>query len=196
MRNRHLPPSGSGHFLEQHETPTLTTDIHTSATASRSNGLYTSHVPLLFMACVLGAIVGVLFIIVQPLFGMDTLTSRHAAAYQQMGSWSAMPALIIAWAAHLAVSVFYGLISGIVIMNYRQMSLVALFTLAFSWITTLIAPPANALIVQWVSFQQIRPEALPGLNFHLDAKFVLHLGFFAVISAVLYVYRNRQQPSV
>ena len=174
----------------------MTTDIDTNAaTAATSNGFYTPQVHLLFMACVLGAIVGVLFIIVQPLFGMDTLTSRHAAAYQQLGGWSAMPALIIAWLAHLAVSVFYGLLSGIVILEYRQLSLVALFTLAFSWITTLIAPPANAMIVQLVSFQQIKPEALPGLNFMLDAKFFLHLFFFVAIVAGLYVYKNRQQPS-
>jgi len=147
----------------------------------------------LFAASILGAVVGVLFIIVQPWFGMATLTSRHAAAYQELGNWAAAPAVIIAWIAHLAVSVFYGFISGLVILKYRSLGIIALFTLAFSWITTLIAPPANALIVQLVSFQQIRPEALPGLNFLLDAKFFLHLWFFVAIVAVLYVYQNRRQ---
>ena len=124
--------------------------------------MHSSPARFLSLALLLGAIVGVLFIIVQPLFGMDTLTSRHAAAYQQLGNWSAFPAMIIAWFAHLAVSVFYGLLCGIVVLKYARLSHVVLFTLAFSWLTTLIAPPANALIVQLVSFQQIRPEGLPG----------------------------------
>ena len=36
----------------------------------------------LLWAALIGFVVGVLFILVQPSFGMDTLTSRHAAAYQ------------------------------------------------------------------------------------------------------------------
>ena len=145
---------------------------------------------LLFMACLFGVVMGVVFIVVQPLFGMDTLTSRHAAAYQQLGGWSSAAAITIAWAAHLAVSVFYGLLSGIVILKTSRLWLITLFTLAFSWLTTVIAPPANAMIVQLVSFQQLQIDQLPSLNFSLDVKFVLHLVFFAAISIALYFYKK------
>lgn len=145
---------------------------------------------LLFMAGLLGAVMGVLFIVIQPLFGMDTLTSRHAAAYQKLGGWNSTAAIAIAWTAHLSVSVFYGLLSGIVILKTVRLELVALFTLGFSWLTTVIAPPANAAIVQLVSFQDMHFSQLPGLNFSLDVKFVLHLVFFAAISAALYTYRK------
>nr|WP_067286388.1 hypothetical protein [Marinobacterium profundum] len=143
------------------------------------------------MSALLGALVGVLFIFVQPWFGMDTLTSRHAALYQQLGGWSAVPALVIAWLAHSAVSVFYGVLSGILILKTQRLPLVAFFTLAFSWVTTVIAPPANALIVQLVSFQRIDVGKLPGLNFDLDVKFVLHLVFFAAIVLGLFAYQRK-----
>jgi hypothetical protein len=148
-------------------------------------------VQLLLMACLLGAVMGVIFIVIQPIFGMDTLTSRHAAAYQQLGNWSSIAAITIAWTAHLAVSVFYGFLSGIVILSTTRLKVAALFTLAFSWLTTVIAPPANAIIVQFVSFQQIQISQLPSLNFSLDVKFVLHLVFFAAISASLYLYNKK-----
>ncbi|UTW12143.1 hypothetical protein [Marinobacterium rhizophilum] len=146
---------------------------------------------LLFMAGILGAVMGIVFIVIQPFFGMDTLTSRHAAAYQKLGNWNGTAAIAIAWVAHLAVSVFYGLLSGIVILKTMRLELVALFTLAFSWLTTVIAPPANAAIVQLVSFQNIQFSQLPSVNFSLDVKFVLHLVFFAAISATLYVYGKK-----
>ena len=155
----------------------------------------TSPVRLLLLASLLGAIMGVVFIIVQPMFGMDTLTSRHAAAYQQLGNWTAAPAIFIAWVAHMAVSIFYGLLSGLVILKFPTLKMISLFALAFTWITTLIAPPANAAIVQLVSFQQLQIEKLPALNFSFDVKFVLHLLFFAVISAVLYVYNNKSSDA-
>ncbi|SIS73680.1 hypothetical protein [Neptunomonas antarctica] len=146
---------------------------------------------ILFMACLFGAVMGVVFIVIQPWFGMDTLTSRHAAAYQQLGGWNSVAAIMIAWTAHMAVSVFYGFLSGIVILSTARLELIALATLVFSWLTTLIAPPANAIIVQLVSFQHLQVSQLPGLNFSLDIKFVLHLVFFAAISVALYVYKKR-----
>lgn len=134
---------------------------------------------------------GVVFIIIQPLFGMDTLTSRHAAAYQKLGAWSSISAISIAWAAHLAVSVFYGLLSGLVISITSRLGIAALFTLAFAWLTTIVAPPANAAIVQLVSFQQLQVDKLPALNFSFDVKFVLHLVFFSAITAALLIYKNK-----
>lgn len=170
----------------------MTSNIPTNQPTALNNTERTRQTRLLSTASLLGLIVGVLFILVQPWFGMDTLTSRHAAAYQQLGGWSAMPALFIAWSAHLAVSVLYGLLSGIVVITAWRLPLVALLTLAFSWATTVIAPPANAIIVQLVSFQRVDASKLPGLNFNLDEKFVLHLAFFAAITAVLYVFQSSQ----
>ena len=169
----------------------MTTDIGTTNPAALDSENNIPQTRFLFIACLLGLIVGVLFILVQPLFGMDTLTSRHASLYQKLGNWSAIPALVIAWFAHLVVSVLYGLMSGIVVIKFVQLRFVVLFTLAFSWVTTVIAPPANAIIVQLVSFQNIQSDNLPGLNFNLDEKFVLHLLFFGVITSALYVYKNK-----
>lgn len=168
----------------------MTTDTRTHTPFALIREQSIPQTQLLLMAALLGAVVGVLFIFVQPWFGMDTLTSRHAAAYQQLGGWSAIPALVIAWLAHLAVSVFYGLASGIVVLKIRQFPWVAFYTLAFSWITTVIAPPANALIVQLVSFQHLEPGKLPALNFSLDVKLLLHLVFFAAIVLALYLYKR------
>ncbi|RTE64324.1 hypothetical protein EH243_18070 [Amphritea opalescens] len=145
----------------------------------------------LLLAAILGLVAGIVFIIIQPLFGMDTLTSRHAAFYQQLGGWGSVPAVMIAWTAHLLVSIFYGLLCAILLLNTLRLALIALGTLLFTWITTVIAPPANAMIVQLVSFQQLHSEKLPPLNFSLDVKFLLHLVFFAAISFVLYLYAKK-----
>ncbi len=150
---------------------------------------------LLLLAGLLGLVVGVLFILVQPLFGMDPLTSRHAAAYQKLGGWSAAPAWAIAWFAHLAVSVAYGLMSGLLVITATRWPWMVLGTLAFGWVTTVIAPPANAIIVQWVSVQRLDLGNLPALNLALDEKFVLHLAFFAVITAILHAGSRRQARS-
>lgn len=170
---------------------TVTTDIrHTNPTARHSEKqLHPAR--MFFVAGLIGLVVGVLFILVQPWFGMDTLTSRHAAAYQQLGGWSATPALFIAWLAHLAVSVAYGWMGGVVVMAVSRWSVIALWTVVFSWVTTVIAPPANALIVQLVSFQQLTASKLPPLNFSFDEKLALHFVVFGAITAALMVYRRK-----
>ncbi len=170
----------------------MTRNIPTNHPTALIGGQNIHPTRLLTVSSLLGLVVGVLFILVQPWFSMDTLTSRHAAAYQQLGGWSALPAMLIAWVAHLAVSVFYGLMSGIVVITVLRLPLVALLTLAFSWATTVIAPPANAIIVQLISFQGVDSSQLPALNFNLDEKFVLHLAFFAAITAALYVFKSSQ----
>ncbi len=134
---------------------------------------------------------GVLFILVQPLFGMDTLTGRHAALYQQLGGWSAIPAMVMAWFVHLTVSVSYGLLSGIAVMTIERLGIVALLTVTFSWITTVIAPPANAIIVQLVSFQRLTGGDLPGLNFSIDERLLLHVLFFTALVGGLYFFKKK-----
>ncbi|OAD42904.1 hypothetical protein LPB72_06420 [Hydrogenophaga crassostreae] len=170
--------------------PSMTANSRATSPAIATRGKPVDPIRWLFVAAVLGFVVGVLFILVQPFFGMDTLTSRHAAAYQQLGGWSATPAMLMAWFAHLAVSVVYGLMGGLVVWAVSRLSIVALWTLVFTWVTTVIAPPANALIVQLVSFQQIDPGKLPALNFNFDEKLALHLVVFAAIIGPLYAYRK------
>lgn len=184
----------TGEFIFSHiKAFVMTTEIVTTKLVTLSGRKKISQARLLLMACLLGVVMGVLFILVQPLLGMDTLTSRHAAMYQKLGGWNAMPALVIAWFIHLAVSVLYGLLSGFVVLKARRLAFVALVIVAFSWVTTVIAPPANAVIVQLVSFQHIESGNLPGLNFNFDEKFVLHLLFFAVIAGALHVYKRSKQ---
>ena len=101
-----------------------------------------------------------------------------------------MPALWVAWLAHLAVSVAYGLMGGVVVLTVARWPWVALWTLVFTWVTTVIAPPANAIIVQMVSFQQLSASKLPALNFSFDEKFLLHLAVFVAIVAPLYLFKT------
>ena len=168
----------------------MITDIGVTNATTLNEHKSTFHTQLLLMAALFGVVMGIIFIVVQPWFGMDTLTSRHAAAYQQLGDWSSGPAITIAWAAHLVVSIFYGVLSGIVILKTSKVWIITLFTLAFSWLTTVVAPPANTMIVQLVSFQQLQIDQLPSVNFSLDVKFVLHLVFFAAITIALYFYKQ------
>ncbi|MFA7553337.1 MAG: hypothetical protein WCY88_03725 [Spongiibacteraceae bacterium] len=168
----------------------MATKNRTTETTILNKPENTLQAKMLFIACLFGAVMGVVFILIQPLFGMDTLTARHAASYQQLGNWSSIAATTIAWAVHFVVSIVYGLLSGLVLLNTARLGFIALFTLAFSWLTTVIAPPANAIIVQLVSFQHIQTSQLPSLNFNLDVKFLLHLIFFAAISSALYIYRK------
>jgi ABC-type branched-subunit amino acid transport system permease subunit len=98
--------------------------------------------------------------------------------------------MLIAWVAHLAVSVAYGLMCGLVLMATMRWPFVALWTLAFTWITTVIAPPANAIIVQLVSFQQVDSSKLPALNFSFDEKLALHLVVFAAIMVAQMAYQR------
>lgn len=171
----------------------MTSTINTPNTSLLARLQDHPQAPFFLLSCLLGAVMGVVFIIFQPMFGMDTLTSRHAGAYQKLGGLGATLAIVIAWFAHTVVSVFYGVLSGIVVFKYNKIELIALYTLIFTWVTTIIAPPANAMIVQLVSFQHINFATLPALNFSLDVKFVLHLIFFAVISAALYIYKKNSK---
>ena len=183
--------------LSNSKLPHKTTLAGEYITRARSNASVSlkniDRTKILLVACLLGVVMGIVFIFIQPLFGMDTLTSRHAAAYQKLGNWGGVAAISIAWSAHLAVSVFYGLLSGLVILSTARLGFIALFTLAFSWLTTVVAPPANAIIVQLVSFGRVQVDQLPGLNFSLDVKFLLHLVFFAAITVGLHLYKNKRQ---
>jgi hypothetical protein len=143
----------------------------------------------LLIGALSGFIVGVLFIYVQPLFGMSPLTDRHAAAYTQLSNIGPSMALIVAWAAHLLVSIGYGIATGLALFISKDLLSFGLFIAALGWITTVIAGPANQLIVRVVTrdgFPSL--NGLPPLNFNLDAKLLLHLIFLLVIGVFLLGY--------
>ncbi len=151
----------------------------------------------LIIGALTGFLVGVLFIYVQPLFGMSPLTDRHAAAYTKLSDISPSMAIVIAWTAHLLVSIGYGIATGIAlyISNMTSKKLLTfslqfgLQIVALGWLTTVIAGPANQLIVRLVTSNGFPSlEGLPPLNFNLDAKLALHLMFFVVSGLFLLAY--------
>ncbi len=143
----------------------------------------------LIIGAIIGFIVGVLFIFVQPLFGMSPLTDRHAAAYIKLGDISPSMAIVIAWSAHLLVSIAYGLATATALLISRNLPVFALLIVALGWFTTVIAGPANQLIVRAVTSKSFPSlENLPALNFNLDPKLALHLIFFLVIGLFLLGY--------
>lgn len=147
----------------------------------------------ILIGAISGFIVGVLFIYVQPLFGMSPLTDRHAAAYTKLSDISPSMAISIAWAAHLLVSIAYGIATGIALliskMASRSLLTYILQIVALGWFTTVIAGPANQLIVRLVTSKSFPSmDNLPPLNFNFDAKLALHLIFFLFIGLFLLGY--------
>ena len=140
-----------------------------------------------------GLIIGVAFIFVQPLFGMSPLTERHAQGYMSLSSMNYGTAITLAWLAHLFVSACYGMAMGIALkMSNKFVPLIVFQILTLGWITTILAPPANALLVKVIG-SGVFPvlSSLPSFNFTLDAKLSLHVMFFAAIALLLYLYERR-----
>jgi hypothetical protein len=145
----------------------------------------------LIIGAFIGLIVGVLFIYVQPYFGMTTLTSRHAGAYVKLSDITPSIASIIAWSAHLFVSVGYGVVTAIALFISKNLIVFGLQTLVLGWFTTVIAGPANELIIRLVTSNHFPSfTGLPALNFNFDAKLALHVVFFAVISLFILLYKR------
>lgn len=138
-------------------------------------------------AIIIGIVAGVLFIIVQPVLGMSTLTSRHADAYIELGQYTSSIATFVAWSVHLLVSVFYAVGAAIVFRLSSHFAVSAAQTLLLTWLTTLIAPPANALVIKLLTTGQFPIlKSLPSINTQLDVKFILHLVFFVFVIIGLY----------
>lgn len=145
----------------------------------------------LLIGAMIGFIVGVLFIYVQPLFGMSPLTDRHAAAYVKLSDMSPSVAIVIAWFVHLSVSMAYGFASAVALLISRNLFTYLLQIVVLGWFTTVIAGPANQLIVRLVTTKGFPSlEKLPALNFNFDTKLALHLIFFLVIGIFLLAYNR------
>ena len=136
----------------------------------------------IFTAAFIGLIASIIFILVQPIFGMSTLTSRHAAAYINLGGYDATSALLISWFVHISVSIAYAILSGIIFSINSSTLVNTIQVLVFGWITTLIATPANEFVVKLVTMRQF-PDitTLAALNFEIGPKLWLHLVFFVFI---------------
>jgi len=143
----------------------------------------------LIIGAITAFIVGVLFIFVQPFFGMPPLTDRHADAYVKFGGLSPLMAIIIAWFVHLLVSTAYGIATATALLISKKLYIFALLVLVLGWITTVIAGPANQLIVRVVTSKSFPSMSnLPALNFSFDVKLLLHLIFFIFIGLFLLAY--------
>lgn len=139
----------------------------------------------------IGTVTSIAFILIQPLFGMLTLTSRHAAAYINTGNYNETVAVTLSWFVHVGVSIFYTLIS-LSVYNFKHSIFVNFMQLlVLGWITTLIATPANYWVIKLITTGKLTAiSSLPSLNTDIGPKFWLHILFFTmVISCASFIRR-------
>lgn len=130
----------------------------------------------------IGIFSSIAFIVIQPLFGMLTLTSRHASAYVNLGNYNETAAVALSWLVHVSVSIFYTFISSI-IYNFKPSYLVSFGqVISLGWLTTLLATPANEWVVKLMTTGQFTAiNSLSGLNTDIGPKLWLHILFFVFV---------------
>ncbi|MBU2918507.1 hypothetical protein KO505_11120 [Psychrosphaera sp. F3M07] len=148
---------------------------------------------VILTALIVGLIASVAFIFIQPLFGMLTLTSRHAAAYVKLGEYDASTALLLSWFVHMSVSVFYALLSTIIFNVNRTWLVNITQVVALGWITTLTATPANEFVVKLITSLQF-PDlgTLSAVNTEIGPKLWLHIMFFGVVIAGVWLLNKNE----
>ena len=105
----------------------------------------------LIMTFFVGLMASIAFILIQPLFGMSTLTSRHASAYVTLGGYDPTSALVLSWVVHVGVSLCYAFLSNLIFIFNSSLSVNLIQIAVLGWITTLIATPANEWVVKLVT---------------------------------------------
>ncbi|MDO7085800.1 hypothetical protein WNY51_04905 [Pseudocolwellia sp. AS88] len=136
----------------------------------------------LITAFIVGLIASIAFIIFQPLFGLATLTSRHAAAYVSFGGYSEIAALILSWFVHISVSIAYAVISTVIFNFNHSLWVSSAQVIVLGWFTTLIATPANEWVVKLVTTETFTPLSdLAPLNTAIGPKLWLHVMFFVFV---------------
>lgn len=141
-------------------------------------------------SCFVGLITSVVFILIQPLFGMTTLTSRHAAAYVNLGNHGEMTSLFLSWFVHISVSLFYALVSSVIFSFNHSMLVSVGQAMILGWFTTLIATPANEWVVKLVTTKQFPDlSSLAALNAQIGPKLWLHIMFFILVLSSLYLIK-------
>lgn len=148
---------------------------------------------VILTALIVGLFASVAFIFIQPLFGMLTLTSRHAAAYVKLGEYDASTALLLSWFVHMSVSVFYALLSTIIFNINRTWLVNITQVFALGWITTLTATPANEFVVKLITSLQF-PDlgTLSAVNTEIGPKLWLHIMFFGVVIAGVWLLNKNE----
>lgn len=150
------------------------------------------------ITCLLvGIVASIAFIWIQPLFGMLTLTSRHAAAYIEFGGYSDAIATTLSWVVHVSVSIFYTLLS-LLIYNLNHSHLTNFVQIVlFGWLTTLFATPANEWVVKLITTGQLPVvSSLSVLNTHVGPKLWLHILFFTLVIAGISFMKKWQRTSI
>ncbi|MDU0111493.1 hypothetical protein RT723_00365 [Psychrosphaera aquimarina] len=148
---------------------------------------------VILTALIVGLFASVAFIFIQPLFGMLTLTSRHAAAYVKLGEYDASTALLLSWLVHMSVSVFYALLSTIIFNINRTWLVNITQVFALGWITTLTATPANEFVVKLITSLQFPDlSTLSALNTEIGPKLWLHIMFFGVVIAGVWLMNKNE----
>lgn len=141
-------------------------------------------------AILIGLIASIAFILIQPFFGLTTLTSRHAAAYVSLGGYNETVALILSWVVHVSVSIAYAILSTLIFSINSSLIISSIQVLVLGWITTLIATPANEWVVKLVTTQKLPDiSALAPVNTDIGPKFWLHVMFFVFVMIGLYVVK-------
>jgi hypothetical protein len=143
----------------------------------------------------IGIFSSIAFIVIQPLFGMLTLTSRHASAYINVGNYNETTAIVLSWLVHSSVSVFYTFITSI-IYNFNASYLVSVAqVIILGWLTTLSATPANEWVVKLITTGQFTSiTSLSELNTEIGPKLWLHILFFAFVLTGLGLTRLISSP--
>lgn len=150
--------------------------------------------PIFIKAILIGLIASIAFILIQPFFGLATLTSRHAAAYVSLGGYNETVALILSWVVHVSVSIAYAILSTLIFSINSSLIISSIQVLVLGWITTLIATPANEWVVKLVTTQKLPDiSALAPVNTDIGPKFWLHVMFFVFVMIGLYVVKIKRK---
>ena len=135
-------------------------------------------------------IASIAFIWIQPLFGMLTLTSRHAA-YMDIGGYGEAIAVILSWIVHVSVSIFYTLISLSIYKLNHSYLVNFLQIVLLGWLTTLLATPANEWVVKLITTGQLPAiDSLSALNTQVGPKLWLHIMFFIMVVVGISIIKN------
>ncbi|WP_298943401.1 hypothetical protein [uncultured Psychromonas sp.] len=144
-------------------------------------------------AIFIGIVASIVFILIQPFFGLSTLTSRHAAAYVNLGGYNETVALILSWFVHVSVSTAYAILSAFIFSINSTIAVSTIQVFVLGWVTTLIATPANEWVVKLVTTQTFPDiSSLASINTELGAKFWLHVMFFVLVIIGLYVVSTKR----
>lgn len=145
-------------------------------------------------AILIGLIASIAFILIQPFFGLTTLTSRHAAAYVSLGGYNETVALTLSWVVHISVSIAYAILSTLIFSINSSLIISSIQVLVLGWITTLIATPANEWVVKLVTTQKLPDiSALAPVNTDIGPKFWLHVMFFVFVMIGLYAVKVKKK---